>query len=284
MDVEGSVEDRTEGSVEGGRATRILWLESGGCEGCTMSVLGATAPRLENLLDGPATDREIELVHPLLAVGAGEELLSTLREAAAGNLDPFLLVLEGSLFDEARAGHGTFSALGVEGGRPVTVRRWVERLAPRAAAVLAIGTCATAGGIPAAEGSVTGASSLEACLGEGFRSRGDLPVVNVPGCAPSGDAFVEVLMYVLLHLDGQVPLDLDVEHRPRWLYSTETPVVPPSGRRPPSDAPRLEAACPVPARGWINRLGGCEAVGGACVGCTRSDFPDGPLALARSGS
>lgn len=257
----------------------VLWLESGGCDGCTMAVLGATNPRLEELLSGGMTRTPIELVHPALALDAGSAFTAALHRARAGELDPFILVLEGSMFDEDRAGEGSFSSLGSHDGVPVTVEEWVSALAPKAAAVVAIGTCATWGGIPAASGHVTGAMGLGDFLPAGFLSRAGLPVVNLPGCAPSGDAFIEALSYVMLHLEGLVPIDLDDLGRPRWLYSTPTRLQ--SQRRPDGSvrSPELTAGCPVPDRGWINRLGGCARLGGSCNGCTRSDFPDTTLPL-----
>ena len=266
----------------GDTTASVLWLECGGCDGCTMSVLGATGPRLEELLGGGMTRTRIELVHPALALEAGWAFVANLQRARDGELDPFVLVVEGSLFDERCAGDGYFSALGTRDGEPVTVTQWVADLAPRAAAVVAIGTCATWGGIPAAAGNVTGAMGLSDFLPPHFRSRAGLPVVNIPGCAPSGDAFVEALSYVVLHLEGLVPLDLDELGRPRWLYATPTPLV--SQRSPEGQSHQADVAadCPVPSRGWINRLGGCAALGGACNGCTRRDFPDSTLPLVVS--
>lgn len=247
-----------------------------------MAVLGAMAPRLEELLSGHLTHiPRIELVHPALALEAGEAYLNALDQAEAGELEPFLLVVEGSLFDESLAGDGSFSGLGHRGGARLTVESWVRRLAPVASAVIAIGTCATWGGVPAAQGNVTGAMGLGALLGPGFRARSGLPLVNVPGCAPSGDAFIEVISYTLLHLGGIVPLDLDDQGRPRWLYAESTPIQ--RARQPGSElspASPLTAECPVPRVGWINHIGGCAAVGGACTGCTRHDFPDVTLPLS----
>jgi hydrogenase small subunit len=259
----------------------VVWVSSGGCEGCTMAVLGATAPSFEELLSGHLTHvPRIELVHPALALEAGDEYLSVLEQAASGALEPFLLVVEGSIFDESFAGAGSFSGLGSRAGQPIPVGEWVERLAPAAAAVIAIGTCAASGGVPAARGNVTGATSLGALLGAEFRAKSGLPIVNVPGCAPSGDAFIEVLSYTLLHLENIVPLDLDEFGRPAWLYSTAIPlerVRQPGIRREPAE--EMTAMCPVPSRGWINHIGGCGSVGGACTGCTRTDYPDVALEL-----
>lgn len=265
----------------GSERAAIVWLSCGGCDGCTMSVLGAVSPRLEELLAGQLTHvPTIELVHPVLSLESGGRYVELLERAAAGDLGMLLVVVEGSLFDERLAGEGTFSGLGERDGQPVPTEEWVERLAHPADAVIAIGTCATWGGIPAAEGNVTGAMGLGALLGDGFRTRTDLPVINVPGCAPNGDSFIETISYVFLHLGGVVPLDLDALGRPRWLYAETTPLMRP---RLPYVARQLEveetAACTVPSRGWINRLGGCAAVGGACNGCTRPDFPDRTLPL-----
>lgn len=263
-----------------GNAVTVVWLHGGGCDGCTMSMLGATSPRLEELLAGALSRSDIRIVHPHLVLEAGRHYVERLERARRGELDPYLLVVEGSMLDQSRAGNGSFSRLGQRDGAPVTIERWVHDLATGAEVVVAIGTCATWGGIPAATGSVTGATGVGTLLGEGFSSRAGLPVVNVPGCAPSGDAFLETLQYLVLQLEGVVPFDVDELGRPRWLYAEETPLrrarVRGVSREP--DEP-LTAPCPVPQRGWINRLGGCAVVGGDCNGCTRPDFPDRTLPL-----
>jgi len=250
-----------------------------------MSVLGAVAPAIEDLLGGELTDiPRIELVHPVLSLESGARYVASLEAAARGEDEGFLLVVEGSLFDHRLAGEGSFSGLGERDGQPIPVEQWVRRLARRAQAVIAIGTCATSGGIPAGRGNVTGAMGLDALLGEEFRSRAGVPIVNVPGCAPNGDAFIEALSHLFLALRGLIPLDLDELGRPRWLYSEPTPLRPVSPKRaePIPNGPE-HASCPVPERGWINRVGGCARVGGSCNGCTRPDFPDGPLSILERG-
>jgi hydrogenase small subunit len=207
-------------------------------------------------------------------------------ERAAARLTPFILILEGSVLDESLAGSGSFSRLGVDAdGRPLTTAAWIDRLAPQAEAVIAIGSCAAWGGIPAATGSPTGAMGLESYLGCDFRSRANLPVINVPGCAPPGEAFVETLVYICLHLARQVPLDLDDEHRPRWLYHELAHPLPPRADYMPAQAydvvGRPTVGCPVPRQGWMKGIGGCAHVGGCCIGCTAKDFADRYLALAR---
>ena len=88
-------------------------------------------------------------------------------DAAAGRLDPFILVLEGSVPNEEISGDGYWAAFGVDPvERPADPTcTWIDRLAPRAAAVLALGTCAAYGGIPAMRNNPTGAMGLRDYLG-----------------------------------------------------------------------------------------------------------------------
>lgn len=248
-----------------------------------MSVLGAVRPTLEALLDGELTDIPIvELVHPVLSLESGDTYVGQLEAAARGVRRPTVLVVEGALFDQSRAGAGSFSGLGEHEGQPIPVEDWVRRIAPMSAAVMAIGTCAVSGGVPAAIGNPTGAMSLGDLLGPEFRSTAGLPVIAMPGCAPSGDAFIEALSYVVLHLQGLVPLDLDDAGRPAWLYAPRTAMSRPDLDWLPAGERRGDAVvpCPVPERGWINRVGGCAEVGGSCIGCTLPSFPDHALSWA----
>lgn len=265
------------------KVTHVIWLSGGSCEGCTMAALGATAPKIEDLLLGriPGLHR-IELFHTIIAFEAGADYLTYLEQAAAGKLSPFVLVVEGSIFDPARAGDGFFSGIGGADDRPFTVTDWLDRLAPQAMAVLALGTCATWGGVPAANGNPTGAMGLGAYLGADFHSLAGLPVINVPGCAPPGDNLTETLVYLLLHFAEQVPLELDECHRPRWLYNETTQVTGDKRHVWGGASPAVPVACRVPTRGWMNRVGGCVNVGGACNGCTMAGFPDHFLPLADS--
>ncbi|MDQ4131157.1 MAG: hydrogenase expression protein HypE, partial [Actinomycetota bacterium] len=82
-----------------------------------------------------------------------------------------------------------------------------------------MGTCATWGGIPSAEGNPTGAMSLMDFLGKDYRSSYGVPVVNIPGCAPIGDNFTETVAAVLYFLQGYGPLpEFDELGRPAWLF------------------------------------------------------------------
>ena len=265
----------------------LIWLTGVGCDGCTAAMLEAAEPGIVDLIAGNVPDApRVVVIHPDFVVESGAAYRAWLERAAAGDLTPFLLVLEGAVCDEARAGAGSFSRLGTRAdGRAMTTADWLDRLAPRAEAVVAIGSCAAWGGIPAAAGGTVGAHGLDEHLGRDFKSRGGLPVVNVPGCAPPGEGFIETLIYVFLHLAQLVPLELDEQRRPRWLYRQPTQPLPPRTDYPTAagfDLTRRPAVmCPVPAVGWMSRLGGCARVGGSCIGCTEREFADRFLSLAR---
>ena len=202
------------------KTVHVFWLAGMSCDGCSIAVTGATNPGIEGLLPGivPAMPK-VMLHHPVLAVEAGARLRpARSRTPRHGELgDPYVVVFEGSVADEriAQRTGGYFSAMGVEaiageadhGASPVSdAPTWLHRLAPGAAATIAIGTCATWGGIPAAEGNPTGSMSVMDFLGKDYRSALGLPVINIPGCAPVGDNFTETVFAVLLFLQGLGPL------------------------------------------------------------------------------
>jgi hydrogenase small subunit len=278
-----------------------FWFAGMSCDGCSVSVTGASAPSIESLLLGahPGIPRVI-LHHPVINIEAGPAYLRAAELAVKGELDaPYVIILEGSVTDATRAvaEGGYWSAQGEQPWGPdgemraVTADEWIARLAPNAAASLAIGTCATWGGVPAAEGNPTGAMSMMDFLGKDYRSSYGVPVVNVPGCAPIGDNFTETVAAILYFLQGFGPLpEFDDIGRPAWLfgetvhrhcvrgaYYEEGDFAEEFGDK----ECLVEIGCWGPVvncniteRGAINGYGGCMNAGGACIGCTMPGFPD----------
>lgn len=281
------------------KVVHAFWLAGMSCDGCSIAVVGATNPSVEALLTGglPWVPKVV-LHHPVLSVEAGEEFVKNFEMAHEGKLEaPYVVIYEGSVGDEriAAATGGYWAALGVEklasGNRPVPTAEWLTRLAPGAAAVIAIGTCATFGGIPAAAGNPTGSMSVMDFLGADYRSAFGLPVVNIPGCSPVGDNFTETVAAVLLFLQGLGPLpEFDELGRPAWLfaetvhqrcvragYYEEGIFAHEYGEREclveiGCWGPVVQ--CNITQRGAINHMGGCMNTGGICIGCTMPGFPD----------
>jgi hydrogenase small subunit len=278
------------------QTVHVLWMTSGlGCDGDTLAMTSATSPSLEDLL-GQAIPGMPKLVlhNPVLAFEVGDEFMQAWYDAEAGRLDPFVLVVEGAIANEAISGEGHFSGLGTNPatGQPITTNEWVDRLAPRAAAIVAVGTCATYGGVPAMKNNPTGAMGLPDYLGWKWRSKRGLRIVCVPGCPAQPDNMTETLLHLLLHLGGLGPApELDSMLRPKWLFGRTT-------REGCNRAGFTEqgkfateygsdyrclvklgckgpvAKCNVPIRGWSAGIGGCPNVGGICIGCTMPGFPD----------
>jgi hydrogenase small subunit len=138
--------------VAGIDALDILWITAGlGCDGDTIAMTAASLPSIEDVLGGVIPNLPaVRLYNPVLAYEVGDEFLAVLRAAAEDrHARPFLLVIEGSIPDERLSGTGVWAGLGTDPstGQPIPTCDWIDRLAPRAWAVLAAGTCATYGGI-----------------------------------------------------------------------------------------------------------------------------------------
>ncbi len=280
----------------------VFWIAGMSCDGCSIAATGATNPSVEDLLLGRIPNLpKVVLHHPVLSPGAGTEFIRPFQAAVEGTLGaPYVVVLEGSVPDDQAfpENNGYFSAMGAGGFDPLSdsdqpnrVTDWLWRLAPGAAAYVAIGTCATWGGIPAAAGNITGSMSLTDFLGKDYRSALGVPVVNIPGCSPVGDNFTETVAAVLLFLQNLAPVPkFDELGRPAWLFSeTVHRHCPKAGyyeegvfaEEPGDNQCLVEIGCWGPVvqcniveRGAINHMGGCMVAGGACIGCTMPGFPD----------
>src|SRR5262249_29190907 len=140
----------------------ILWITAGlGCDGDTIAITAATQPSLEDLVLGalPGVPR-IRLHNPVLAYAVGDDFLKPFHQASAGQMDPFILVIEGSIPNERNKQEGYWAGFGTDAtsGQPILTCEWIDRLAPHAWAVIAIGTCAAYGGIHAMAGNPTDCS------------------------------------------------------------------------------------------------------------------------------
>jgi len=282
------------------KEVHAFWLAGMSCDGCSVAAVGAQNPSVEQLLnqDIPGLPKVI-LHHPVLAVEAGPRFMEPYYQAARGELDaPFVVLYEGSVADERIAGDlgGYWSAMGMEEledgtWRPYPTAKMLADMAPNAAAVIAVGTCATWGGVPAAQGNVTNSMGVMDYLTGDYRSALGLPVVNVPGCAPIGDNITETVTAVLMFLAGVGPLpEFDELGRPAWMFkstvhrgcvragSYEEGVF---AKEYGDEECLVELGCWGPVvqcnmtkRGAVGHNGGCMNTGGICIGCTMPGFPD----------
>jgi hydrogenase small subunit len=273
----------------------ILWTsELLGCDGDSVSITAATQPSIEDVVMGniPGLPR-VHLHNKVLAYENGGEYMQAFYRAERGELDPFVFVVEGSIPNERIKPEGFWAGMGTDPatGQPIPTVEWIDRLAPKAWAVVAIGTCATYGGIHAMAGNPTGAMGLADYLGWNFRSQAGIPIVNVPGCPVQPDNFMETVLYLLYQAAGMAPMiPLDEALRPTWLFGmTVHEGCDRAGFYEQGDFAKAYGSpkclvklgcwgpvvnCNVPKRGWMAGIGGCPNVGGICIGCTMPGFPD----------
>ena len=121
----------------------VLWLQSGGCGGCSMSLLCAESPGLVDSLEGAGIEF---LWHPSLSSESANDARRILEQCASGETPLDALCIEGAML-RGPGGSGRFHVLA---GTGIAMIEWVKQLASVAKHTLAIGTCAAYGGVSAA--------------------------------------------------------------------------------------------------------------------------------------
>jgi len=115
----------------------VLWMNGGlSCDGESVALTAATQPSIEEILLGALPGLPpVDMHWPLLSTSNGDDFVAVFHRAAAGELDPFILVVEGSVADESTSGAGYWTGFGTdpETGQPITASAWLDRLTPRAA-------------------------------------------------------------------------------------------------------------------------------------------------------
>ncbi len=193
--------------------TNMLWLQSGGCGGCTLSMLCAESADLISSFE--AANIHV-LWHPSLSEETGVAVVEILESILSGEVRLDILCLEGSVIRGPNL-TGKFHMLA---GTGKSMMHWVEQLSAKARYVVAVGTCAAYGGITAGGGNPSGACGLQydgerhgGLLGEAFRSAEQMPVINIAGCPTHPNWVTETLAQISF---GDFSEDsMDILGRPR---------------------------------------------------------------------
>lgn len=184
---------------------RLVWIHGAGCSGCTMSFLNC-----DHELLGTILKNECIIYHKTLLEQSGffvdgvlvrdpevdiEYYLEDIEKAGG-----YVLVVEGALV-EGPEKSGKYCLIA---GKPVRER--IIKAAARAKVILAVGSCASCGGIPGDRRSehivrdfpgliFRGAADRKIILDEhGIRK----PVINLPGCPPKPEQIMALLTLLLL--------------------------------------------------------------------------------------
>ena len=250
----------------------VVWLHFQECTGCTETLLRTSKPAVQELI--------LELIsldyHETLAAAAGHQLEANLHKVLEEQAGRFILVVEGAI--PTKDG-GIYCKVG---GR--TAAQSLEETASKAAAVIAIGSCASFGGVAAAPPNPTGAVGVPALIN-------NKAVITLPGCPPNPYNLLSTVLHYLTF--GKLPA-LDGKGRPLFAYGRTIHEHCP--RRPHFDAGRFAKAFGDDGHraGWCLYELGCKGpktyascstnhfceVGGAwpigighpCVGCTEEEI------------
>jgi len=268
----------------------VIWLQAASDSGCSVSMLNSVRPEIHTvLLDQIVPGQHINLrFQATIMAGQGEPAVKILDSAASED-GGFLLVVEGSIPLNEKC-----CTLGQREGEEVSMAQRVKELAEKADAVIALGTCASFGGLFAAH------PNYPECVGIGefFDKEGiDTPYLTVPGCPPHPDWFIGTVAQVVLYgLPGTD--EIDDLHRLKLFYGTLIHENCP--RRPHFDAgrfskklsepyclyllgcrgPQTHADCPT--RHWNNGVNWCIENNHPCIGCCEPEFPDGTSPFFRN--
>ncbi|BCU68808.1 hydrogenase [Stygiolobus caldivivus] len=196
----------------------ILWLQGGACGGNTLSFLNADQPDVLTFLE----DNNAKLLwHPSLSLESGEKVREILTSILRGRVRLDVLIFEGTVI----LGPNNTGRFNMFAGRPM--KDWLRELVQVADYVVAVGDCASFGGVPASDPNPTQSTGLQfhkkekgGFLGSGFKSVKGLPVINISGCPAHPSWITTTLIQVLS--DRLTSEDLDEYQRPKFIYSTTT--------------------------------------------------------------
>ncbi len=182
-------------ALEKAKRPSVIWLSFQECTGCTESLTRSHAPTVEGLIfDAISLD-----YHHTLQVASGYGAEESRMQAMEENFGNYLVVVDGSI-PTANPGYSTIAG--------ISNVDMLKETSKGAAAIVAVGTCASFGGIPHAAPNPTGAVGVTELIT-------DKPVINVSGCPPIPVVITGVLAHYLTF--GTVP-ELDQYGRPKAFF------------------------------------------------------------------
>lgn len=175
----------------------VIWLSFSECTGCVESLLRSNHPSLEHLiLDLISLDYS-----ETLSAAAGHQAEAAKAKSIQENKGKFILVVDGAV---PTKDNGIYCKIAGK-----TALDILKETAPHAAAIVAMGSCSSWGGIAAAEPNPTGAKGVPEILA-------GKNVVTIPGCPPNPyNLLTTILHYVTFK---KLP-DVDQLGRPKFAYS-----------------------------------------------------------------
>jgi hydrogenase small subunit len=182
--------------VGAARRPSVIWLHMQDCTGCTETLLRTSQPDLATLIfDVISLD-----YHETVMAASGHDAELALSDAMKENDGKYVLVVEGSI---PTGNQGTYLKIAGRNGMDM-----LRDVGAHAAAVIAMGSCASWGGVPSSNINPTGATGVDSII----KSK---PVVNLPGCPPN--PYVLLATVLEYAATGKAP-KLDSFGRPKFAY------------------------------------------------------------------
>ena len=250
----------------------VIWIETSDSGDNNIAFLNSTYPYAGQVF----TDMIDLLYCNSFMTAQGKHALNILEQAAVMLKGQFTLVVEGAI---PLKDNGLYNIIIRTKNRNITALEAVNWLGNLAKYVVAMGTCASFGGVSSAKPNITGSVAVRQVLNR--------EIINVSGCPVNPDWFVGTLAHLLMY--GRP--ELDELGRPTLFYGYT--VHRHCQRRSYFDkgdfaenlgdiecmfsqgcmGPRTGADCPY--RQWINYVNWPVRANTPCIGCTNEDFPDG---------
>jgi [NiFe] hydrogenase small subunit len=185
-------------ALTSGKRPPFIWLQFAECTGCTEALLRSSNPFIDDLiLENISLD-----YHETIMAPAGDAATLSLTNTVEKYAGKFICFVEGAI---PTANNGQYGMIGGE-----TMLKIANDVCPKALKVIAVGSCACDGGLPAAAGGLTGAKGVAAATG--------VSTINLPGCPPNPVNVVALVVnYLLL---GKFP-SLDSLGRPLFAYGAK---------------------------------------------------------------
>jgi hydrogenase small subunit len=256
----------------------LIWLEATGCSGNIISLLNAENPDVNYFLSEMVV---LTYENSLMAAegeAAFQKFLDTLDTE-------FILVVEGavSVRDE-----GFYNVIARYQGRMITAMEAVRMAGEKAKYVLAVGTCASYGGISAARPNPSQCISVPEFL--------DRKIIRLPTCPCHPDWVIGTIASLIAYGEPE----LDAENRPVIFYGLT--IHDKCQRRSYFDngifannlgapecmfqlgcrGPITKTECPV--RLWNSYVNWPVKDNATCIGCAGEGFPDGMEPFIRYGA
>jgi hydrogenase small subunit len=278
----------------------VIWIQGQNCTGCSVSFLNSNYPGVADIVLNKLSVR----YQPTIMAGTGQTAIEAMDETVKTMKGKYVLVVEGPVptkeggeYCTFGLGTGTKKLMGNTVPNDKTIQEWMKELVPGAAAVIANGSCASFGGIPAANASVTGTTAVSKVVA-GIDSK--KPVINVGGCPSHPDWFVGTVLEALLYLQGKGKLNLNKDNMSKTFFgqiiheNCERRAAFDAGlfledwndQSPDMKLCLFKLGCKGPityadccVRRWNNKINWCVGANGPCHGCASPEFykPLSPL-------